>query len=70
MFVGTIWKDTTAPMKNPTMIDLHISDRAWMVISRRRRLFGYFSGKTNRLAMYSLCFAGLEFNVYVQKRWY
>ena len=57
-------------MKNPTMIDLHISDRAWMVISRRRRLFGYFSGKTNRLAMYSLCFAGLEFNVYVQKRWY
>ena len=58
------------PKESPTMIDWHITDRTWMVISRRKHLFRFFSGKTNRLAMYSLCLAGVEFNVYRQKPWY
>ncbi len=47
----------------------HPTQHINLTFKRCRLPFKWFSAKTNRLALYSLCLMGLEINLYVVRDW-
>ncbi|MDP1681446.1 MAG: hypothetical protein Q8L39_06690 [Burkholderiales bacterium] len=51
------------------MHQYHLTQHITLAIKRCHQPLKWFAGKTNRLALYSLCLLGLEFNFYVARDW-
>ena len=52
-----------------TMRHYQLTPRLSLTLNACRPGLKIFSGKTNRLALYSLCLCGLEMNLYVARHW-
>jgi len=47
----------------------HLTQHVSVALKRCKQPLKWFSAKTNRLALYSLCLMGLEINLYVARDW-
>jgi len=51
------------------MHQYHLTQHLSLTLKRCNQPFKWFTGKTNRLALYSLCLLGIEFDLYLERDW-